>query len=790
MKKRIFIELNLILIVVLSLLLSSNNTEATNTVLGSDKNKVSLGTLTYGQMSEYKEVTIYNNGSENISLAYETADCDNMLIIDAPENLEIKAGESTAFYISTNQALEPGKHSASLYVYDYEDNDYNNYVRIEFTATVLLEAPYVTNLSISPVTGNVTPSGTLQFLSRVATVNNASTKVYWDVQGNYSNDTFIDDEGILHVGSNESAPLLKVTASSQIDSSVYSSALISVCADDFTISAFPSSLDGGYVSQSTTASTGESSHLTAYPYNGYIFLGWYENGDIVCHDCRLTIDDVQENHIYEALFKKTTSDDCDAKAPSAPLENVNISGYSYPQSGGTINGLGIYDCNHETTITATPTEGYEFSYWSLNGDIISTEHTLNIKTNSDVCLKAYWNESPKADNKNNSYTITAGTVSSNGCISYAGNISYNQGTSRLYTIRPASGYTISDVCVDGQSKGAISSYVFRDISDDHFIVANFAPKPASSNPMPRANTDSIKKIVNAYESMNTSGYPKTNNIYGLNIIDQDFIDEKLPEYKFNDRVNASIYDMDEMTDFLKILGLSPVDARSMITAGNSNELLNIAKENGYININVFNEFVYTSDSQSWNQNEANAIAYSYVDEEDINTLINGEPINIGMYIFNATNTISDTDKELLYPFDMSGIKIDDNSFFEILMSKNIQGYTEDFRTLPHPITVKLDIPENLRKIGRTYYILNAMYDANGNPMRICITDEDDSPETITFTTSSLSIYALAYADEPTKSSVFTYSKYTLLIIGLCVMSAIMISLYITIDGIKKKVKRS
>ena len=92
----------------------------------------------------------------------------------------------------------------------------------------------------------------------------------------------------------------------------------------------------------------------------------------------------------------------------------------------------------------------------------------------------------------------------------------------------------------------------------------------------------------------------------------------------------------------------------------------------------------------------------------------------------------------------------------------------------------------IKKNFYNFYILNIMSDANGEPMLICITDEDDNPNTITFTTSTLSTYALAYADGPTKSSSLTYSRYTPIIIGLCFMAVIIISLYVIIAGSKKK----
>ena len=43
-----------------------------------------------------------------------------------------------------------------------------------------------------------------------------------------------------------------------------------------------------------------------------------------------------------------------------------------------------------------------------------------------------------------------------------------------YSITPFSGYHISDVTVDGQSVGAVDSYTFDNVTDNHTIAVTFA----------------------------------------------------------------------------------------------------------------------------------------------------------------------------------------------------------------------------------------------------------------------------------------------------------------------------
>lgn len=70
------------------------------------------------------------------------------------------------------------------------------------------------------------------------------------------------------------------------------------------------------------------------------------------------------------------------------------------------------------------------------------------------------------------YTITA-SASPNGSISPSGSVTVNQGSNKSFTITPDSGYSIDDVLVDGSSVGAVSSYTFTNITQNHTISATF-----------------------------------------------------------------------------------------------------------------------------------------------------------------------------------------------------------------------------------------------------------------------------------------------------------------------------
>ena len=66
----------------------------------------------------------------------------------------------------------------------------------------------------------------------------------------------------------------------------------------------------------------------------------------------------------------------------------------------------------------------------------------------------------------------------------AGTVTVPKGESKTFTITPDSGYRIKDVLVDGVSVGAVSTYTFENVVDNHTIHATFARKhtPTPSTP--------------------------------------------------------------------------------------------------------------------------------------------------------------------------------------------------------------------------------------------------------------------------------------------------------------------
>ena len=76
-------------------------------------------------------------------------------------------------------------------------------------------------------------------------------------------------------------------------------------------------------------------------------------------------------------------------------------------------------------------------------------------------------------------TITA-TAGGGGTISPAGDVAVYYDQSASFTVAADAGYVIADVLVDGVSVGAVGSYTFTEVTEDHSIAAVFT----SQGPVP------------------------------------------------------------------------------------------------------------------------------------------------------------------------------------------------------------------------------------------------------------------------------------------------------------------
>ena len=126
------------------------------------------------------------------------------------------------------------------------------------------------------------------------------------------------------------------------------------------------------------------------------------------------------------------------------IENANGTGATV--AGGTFRATSAGTATVKATIT--------------NGSTASSDYTKTF----DITVTTI----PVVTN------IITATTSTGGSISPSGSVTVSRGTSKTFTITPASNYSIADVKVDGVSQGRITSYTFSNVTANHTISATFS----------------------------------------------------------------------------------------------------------------------------------------------------------------------------------------------------------------------------------------------------------------------------------------------------------------------------
>jgi len=137
-------------------------------------------------------------------------------------------------------------------------------------------------------------------------------------------------------------------------------------------------------------------------------------------------------------------------------------------ANGTISGATSQTVNHGasgTSVTAVPQAGYHFVSWSDGS-------TVNPRTDTNVTADITVTASFAVD----TFAITA-SAGANGSIDPSGSMSVNYGSIQSFTINPSAGYHVLDVLVDGGSLGAVTSYTFTNLTENHTIAVTFAINP-------------------------------------------------------------------------------------------------------------------------------------------------------------------------------------------------------------------------------------------------------------------------------------------------------------------------
>lgn len=139
-------------------------------------------------------------------------------------------------------------------------------------------------------------------------------------------------------------------------------------------------------------------------------------------------------------------------------------------SNGSISPSGEVVVAHGTNreFTITPNQGYHIKDVTVDGQSVGTVSTYTFENVTA-------SHAIEADFEINIYIISA-SAGEHGTITPTGEVETEYGSNQLFTITPNVSHVISDVLVDDESIGAVASYTFEDISQDHTIHTSFEIK--------------------------------------------------------------------------------------------------------------------------------------------------------------------------------------------------------------------------------------------------------------------------------------------------------------------------
>ena len=217
----------------------------------------------------------------------------------------------------------------------------------------------------------------------------------------------------------------------------------------FTITVSANPTNGGTVTGGGSYNQGASCTVSATANTGYDFTNWTENGNVVSTQANYTFT-VTGNRNLVANFQ-------------AQPQNFTITVSANPTNGGTVTGGGTYQQGQSCTVSAVAANGYSFTNWTENGNVVSTNRNYTFTVTGNRTLVAHFTAQ--------SYTITAtadpttgGTVNGGG--------TFNFGQSCTLTATTAANYNFVNWTKNGQQVSTNATYTFT-VTESAAYVAHF-----------------------------------------------------------------------------------------------------------------------------------------------------------------------------------------------------------------------------------------------------------------------------------------------------------------------------
>lgn len=219
--------------------------------------------------------------------------------------------------------------------------------------------------------------------------------------------------------------------------------------NQFQVQLSPNPGQGGTVSGAGNYNHGQNATVSATPAQGYAFINWTENGNVVSTNATYTFT-VSQNRILTANFSSNS---------------YTISLNSNPSFGGTTTGAGNYNHGQNATVSATPAQGNTFTSWTENGNVVSTNATYSFSVTGNRALTAQFSK--------NSFEVSlVSSPTAGGTTMGAG--AYLFESTATVSASPSEGYAFVNWTENGAVVSSNASFSFN-ITQNRLLTANFAP---------------------------------------------------------------------------------------------------------------------------------------------------------------------------------------------------------------------------------------------------------------------------------------------------------------------------
>ncbi len=301
----------------------------------------------------------------------------------------------------------------------------------------------------------------------------------------------------------------------------------------------------GTTSGDGTFNYGTQTMVTAIPNSNWNFLSWTEDGVIVSISPAYTFY-VYSDRALVANF---------ASAPSYQITTV-----SSPVAGGETSGGGSFYIGQLATVTATANIGYDFSNWTENGTIVSTEANYSFTVAGARYLVANFT-AQQFD------VTTAANPAAGGIASGGGTYAFGDQVTIVATAN--SNWTFLNWTENGTIVSTSAEYTFI-VAGDQDFTANFTQLPAyqvttSSSPADGGITSGggnyIAGQMATVTAISNTGYSFTDWTENGNVVSTDSV------YSFAVTANTTLVANFDPADFMVSATAIPAGSGSISGGG-------------------------------------------------------------------------------------------------------------------------------------------------------------------------------------------------------------------------------